>query len=107
MFCQKCGAQVPEGVAVCPNCQAALPVVVASHLVWSILTTLLCCLPAGIPAIIYAAQVNGKAAAGDIAGARHSAHIAAVWCWVSFGCGLAFDIIYIAFYVCILLASAA
>src|SRR5690242_9892722 len=36
-----------------------------NHLVWSILTTLFCCLPLGIVSIIFAAQVNGKWQAGD------------------------------------------
>lgn len=30
-----------------------------THLVWAILTTLLCCLPFGIVSIVYAAQVDG------------------------------------------------
>ena len=39
---------------------------VPNNLVWAILSTLFCCLPAGIVSIVYAAQVNGKLAAGDI-----------------------------------------
>ncbi|GAB3065582.1 CD225/dispanin family protein [Stenotrophomonas tumulicola] len=45
---------------------------IPNHLVWSILTTLFCCLPLGIVSIVFAAQVNGKVAAGDIAGAREA-----------------------------------
>ena len=45
---------------------------VPNNLVWAILSTLFCCLPAGIVSIVYAAQVNGKLAAGDIAGAQES-----------------------------------
>ena len=52
---------------------------VPNHLVWAILTTLFCCLPAGIVSIVYAAQVNGKLAAGDIAGAQDSAAKAKKW----------------------------
>ena len=33
---------------------------VPNNLVWAILTTLFCCLPAGIVSIVYAAQVNGR-----------------------------------------------
>lgn len=53
-----------------------------NHLVWAILTTVLCCLPLGIASIVFAAQVNGKYAAGDIAGAQESARKAkqfAIW----------------------------
>jgi len=43
---------------------------VPNHLVWAILTTLFCCLPLGIVSIVFAAQVDGKRAAGDLAGAQ-------------------------------------
>ena len=45
----------------------------ANNLVWGILTTLFCCLPLGVASIVFAAQVNGKWAAGDYAGAQESA----------------------------------
>ncbi|MBJ7516967.1 MAG: CD225/dispanin family protein [Stenotrophomonas sp.] len=45
---------------------------IPNHLVWAILSTLFCCLPLGIVSIVFAAQVNGKVAAGDIAGAREA-----------------------------------
>lgn len=61
---------------------------VPSYLVWSILSTLCCCLPFGIVAIVFSAQVNNKVAAGDIAGAIASSQKAKMWCWIAFGCGL-------------------
>jgi hypothetical protein len=61
---------------------------VQNYLVFAILTTVLCCPPAGIPAIVYAAQVNGKLGAGDIAGAKAASDSAKMWCWISFGLGL-------------------
>jgi uncharacterized membrane protein YjfL (UPF0719 family) len=45
---------------------------IPNHLVWAILSTLFCCLPLGIVSIVFAAQVNSKVAAGDIAGAREA-----------------------------------
>lgn len=56
---------------------------VPNHLVWAILTTLFCCLPLGIVSIVYAAQVDGKRAAGDIAGARQAADSAKLWAILS------------------------
>lgn len=56
---------------------------VPNNLVWAILTTLFCCLPLGIVSIVHAARVDGKRAAGDIAGARESARKASVWAWCS------------------------
>jgi Interferon-induced transmembrane protein len=41
-----------------------------NNLVWAILTTIFCCLPAGVVSIVYAAQVNSKWAQGDVAGAQ-------------------------------------
>jgi hypothetical protein len=69
-------------------------VYVPNYLVFAILATVLCCLPAGIPAIVYAAQVNGKLQAGDIAGAQAASRNAKMWCWISFGVGLAIGLIY-------------
>lgn len=43
---------------------------VPNHLVWAVLTTIFCCLPLGVVAIVKAVEVNSKLAAGDIAGAR-------------------------------------
>lgn len=56
----------------------------ANHLVWAVLATLFCCLPGGIVAIVYAAQVDAKYDGGDAAGARRSADNARLWCWISF-----------------------
>jgi len=70
------GTVIPPGTTV-PN-----------YLAFSILATILCCLPAGIPAIIYSAQVNSKLLAGDLAGAQAASNNAKLWCWISFGLGL-------------------
>lgn len=56
---------------------------VPNHLVWAILSTLFCCLPLGIVSIVYAAQVDGKRAAGDIAGARDASAKAKFWALLS------------------------
>ena len=61
---------------------------VSNHLVFAILTTFFCCLPFGVVSIIFAAQVSGKLAQGDIEGAMNSSRLAKIWAWVSFGTGL-------------------
>ena len=61
---------------------------VPNYLVQAILTTIFCCLPLGIVSIVYAAQVNGKVAAGDRAGALESSRNARMWAWISFAAGL-------------------
>lgn len=42
-----------------------------NYLVWSILSTVCCCLPLGIPAIVNATKVDGAWSRGDVAGAMH------------------------------------
>jgi Interferon-induced transmembrane protein len=56
---------------------------IPNNMVWAILTTLFCCLPFGIVSIVYAAQVDGRRAAGDIDGARIAADKAQFWAIVS------------------------
>ncbi|BAY60374.1 hypothetical protein NIES22_04330 [Calothrix brevissima NIES-22] len=72
---------------------------VPNYLPQAILVTLFCCLPFGIVAIIYAAQVNTKLQVGDYEGAMQASKSAKTWCWVSFGSALAFFVIYILFII--------
>jgi hypothetical protein len=96
MFCTACGTQLPPGATACPSCGARVivpaPIAAAppinNYLIPAILVTLCCCMPFGIVAIVFAAQVNSKLAAGDVAGAMASANNAKLWCWIGFGCGL-------------------
>lgn len=71
-----------------PPEQAAPPSPPPNYLVFAILVTIFCCLPFGIVAIVFAAQVNSKAAAGDYAGALDASKKAKTWCWVAFILGL-------------------
>jgi hypothetical protein len=113
MFCPQCGASNADNASVCVQCgrnlQAAVPAApiqtpgvvlppgatIQNYLVFAILSTVLCCPATGIPAIIYAAQVNGKVLAGDLAGAKTASNNAKMWCWISFGVGLAGTVIWI------------
>ena len=62
---------------------------IPSHMVWAIVTLILCFWPTGIVAVVYASQVGNKLALGDYAGAQESSHKAKVWCWVTFGIAMA------------------
>lgn len=68
---------------------------VPNYLPQAILSTIFCCLPFGIVAIVYAAQVNSKLAAGDYEGAQSASKSAKLWSWISFGSGLAVFLIYV------------
>ena len=117
VHCPRCGIENPDEAAVCRSCGSNLragsqlppppsapvapqgehqyyaPGTIPNYLVQSILVTLCCCLPAGIPAIVFAAQVNGKLQAGDVAGALDSSKNARMWCWIAFGVGIVATIV--------------
>jgi hypothetical protein len=71
---------------------------VQNYLIPAILS-LFCCWPLAIVAIIFAAQVNGKVAAGDMAGAMDSAKKAKMFSFISIGLGLVLILCYIVFIV--------
>ena len=60
---------------------------VPNYLVPAIIS-IFCCWPLAIPAIIFATQVNGKVAAGDIAGAQDSLKKAKMFSFIAIGLGL-------------------
>lgn len=66
-------------------------------LVESILMTVLCCLPFGVAAIVNAAKVDSRYAAGDYEGAKKSSDEAKKWNLVGLIVGLLFYIIYFGF----------
>ena len=118
IYCTTCGREADPDARFCDNCGASLdpqgrggpqnaPEVpyhpgpaygesprIPNYLVQAILATICCCLPAGIVAIVYAAQVNGKVAAGDYAEAQRLSNSAKTWCWISLGLGIAIGVIY-------------
>ena len=67
--------------------------------------SILCCWPLAIPAIIFAAKVNGQVAAGDIAGAQDSSKKAKMFSFIGLGIGIAGWIIVILFYGVAILAA--
>lgn len=66
---------------------------IPNYLWQSIAVTLCCCLPFGVVAIVYAAQVKSKAGVGDIAGAQEASNKAKMWCWIGFGIGIVINLI--------------
>lgn len=53
--------------------------VINNNLVWAILTTIFCCIPLGIYAIVLATRVDGLVAAGKLDEARATAAKAKQW----------------------------
>ena len=60
--------------------QAAAEPCPPTNLVWAIISTVLCCIPTGIVAIIYALKVTNKYREGDIEGAKRASEVGAWWC---------------------------
>lgn len=101
MYCRKCGTLNDDNAYKCVQCgdmlqhvssAGAPPIKIPNYLVYSIAATLFCCVPLGIPAILYSAQVNSKIQTGDIQGAIDSSKKAKMWVWISFGVGIVFII---------------
>ncbi|MBL7500717.1 CD225/dispanin family protein [Frankia sp. CNm7] len=85
----------PPGGAPIPN-----------YLWQSIVTTVLCCLPAGIVALVYSTRVQPKQQMGDIQGALEASKKAKTWCIVSVSAAGAILLLYVVIWVIILGAIA-
>lgn len=60
----------------------------SNYLVWSILSTIFCCIPVGIVSIVFSTKVNGRWAAGDAAGAQDASRKAKLWAIIAAVCGI-------------------
>ena len=65
-----------------------------SFLVWSILSTVLCCLPLGIVAIVYSSKVDGLWSQGLYDEAEKASKNAKLFCLIGAGSGLLVGLIY-------------
>jgi uncharacterized membrane protein YvbJ len=115
--CDKCGHQNDDNATFCSNCgtnfstsnnttvntgpalDSMTPARPANHLVWAILSTLLCCLPAGVVSIVYAAKVDTLYNAGNYDAAAEASKNAKTWAIVSAAVGFVFSIIYLGFMI--------
>lgn len=81
-----------------PPPSSGAPASVPNFLIPAIIS-LFCCLPLGIVAVIFAAQVNGKVATGDTAGALDASKKAKMFSYISIGLGLAGIVCYVLIWV--------
>jgi hypothetical protein len=77
-----------------PPSPTAAPANIPNYLIPAILS-LFCCWPLSIVAIIFAAQVNGKVASGDIQGAMDASKKAKLFSFIAIGIGLGLGLIYL------------
>ena len=66
---------------------------VRDHLLWAILSTVLCFTPTGVVAVVHAARVKPLLAAGQVGAARRASTLAARFCWVSLGVTVCFVLV--------------
>lgn len=79
---------------------------IPNHLVKAIISTVCCgCLPLGIVAIVFAAQVNGKLDAGDYGGAQKASAQANLWGNISIGLGVVGGLIWAAINIFVAIAA--
>jgi hypothetical protein len=89
-----------------PPPPAGATTTVPNYLIPAIISAF-CCMPLGVVAIVFAAQVNNKVAAGDIAGAMDSSKKAKMFSFIALGLGLLAGLIYVVWIVLIVGLSAA
>lgn len=109
-YCEKCGHENADHAAFCSSCGHAFATVKtasfteevhnsppkpANHLVWAILTTILCCMPAGIVSIVYSTKVDSHYNAGEFEAAERASKNASTWAVVSGVSGFIFGVIYL------------
>ena len=92
---QQPGGYPPAGGGDVPACPP-------NYLAWSIVITILCCWPFGIPAIVNAAKVNSYYVRGQIDEAYAASASAKKWCIVSAIVGVVFWVLY-AIYVVVVI----
>jgi hypothetical protein len=66
---------------------------VPSYMGWAIAVLILCFWPTGIAAVVNASRVGNLLAIGNIPAAQESSRKAKMWCWISFGIGVAWIVI--------------
>jgi hypothetical protein len=93
---QQAPYQPGPGYGLAPN--------IPSYMGWAIVTLILCFWPTGIAAVVFAARVGNRLALGDISGAQEASRKAKMWCWITFGIGIAWIIIAV---IAIVVAAAA
>ena len=93
MFCEKCGSEMDKDKNFCSDCGASVVPTASGEkiqlgLVLAIVTTVLCCLPFGIVAIVYAVKVNDLVANGRITEAQEAAKQSKKWSQIGIVIGL-------------------
>lgn len=69
----------PSGMSQGNQASAERKPMPKSYLLWAILATIFCCMPAGIVAIVFSTQVSSRYFVGDEVGAEKASNRAQIW----------------------------
>jgi hypothetical protein len=72
---------------------------IPDRLAWSIVATILCCWPLGIPAIVYSAKTMSANSAGDFGEARRCSDKAKTWIIVCVSAWAVVMLLYLVFFL--------
>lgn len=112
MFCTRCGAPNDDNAHRCVSCNDVLfrpddpaAAQAPTYLAGAIIVTVLCCMPPGVVAIVYAAMALSANNAGRYDMAHQYSRNARIWTWVGFGLGLAWLVPYAIFLIIGIIAA--
>jgi len=101
-------AAAPVTMSASPQGFAPSGMAEPSTYLWqSIVVMLLCCLPLGIPALIFSTKVKPAFASGDYAAAMEASKKAKLFCILSLVIGLIVQVIYIGINIAVFMSTAA
>lgn len=66
-----------------------------TYMLWAVIATICCCMPAGIVAIIYSSSVSSKYFARDYEGAKRASENAEIWIIASIVLGIVVNALYL------------
>ena len=79
-YCEVCGEKLDDNVTqVQNNSSLQAKPQIKDYMVFSILTTIFCCIPFGIIAIVYSSKVSKLIAVGDFEGASNASRNSKIW----------------------------
>ena len=107
-YCEVCGEKLDDNVTqVQNNSSLQAKPQIKDYMVFSILTTIFCCIPFGIIAIVYSSKVSKLIAVGDFEGASNASRNSKIWNIAALVSGIVLGIICILLYAGIFTSVAA
>lgn len=119
-YCSNCGNCINDNVLFCPRCGQRVAVVVNiqqqphnkrpplkpnSNVALALLSTMLCCFPIGIYAVVLANKVDTLYYLGEYQKAEYTAEDAKKWAIIGIVCGAIIQIVSLIFYLTLIILT--